>query len=80
MGPDSPLWRLPLLLYLGEDAFCLVVLAMGTRGHLAVALDLFLPAHVARLQPVSNVSAPRAGARTRAMRRLLGSLWSPWSS
>ena len=45
-----PLRRLPLLLDLCEDAFRLVILAMCARGHLAVALDLLLPAHVARLQ------------------------------
>ena len=45
-----PFWRLTLLLDLGENALGLVVLAMCARGHLAVTLDLLLPAHVARLQ------------------------------
>lgn len=54
---DSPFRRLTLLLDLCEDAFRLVVLAVGARGHLAVALDLLLAAHVARLQAVSIVPA-----------------------
>lgn len=53
-----PLWRLALLLDLGEDALGLVVLAVCALGHLAVALDLLLAAHVARLQPVSMMAPP----------------------
>jgi hypothetical protein len=52
---DLPFRGLPLLLHLREYAFRLVVLAMCTRWHLAVALDLLLAAHIACLQPVSIV-------------------------
>src|SRR5690242_19221873 len=50
---DAPLGRLALLLDLCEDALCLVVLAVRARRHLAVTLDLLLPAHVAGLCGVS---------------------------
>jgi hypothetical protein len=50
-----PFRWLPLLLYLCEDAFRLVVLAVCARGHLAVALDLLLPAHITRLPHVSII-------------------------
>jgi hypothetical protein len=54
MGMECiPLWWLPFLLDLCEDTFRLVVLAVCARGHLAVAFDLLLPAHVASLHPVS---------------------------
>ena len=55
---DAPFRRLALLLDLCEDAFCLVILAMCTRGQLAVTLDLFLAAHIAGLRPVSIVTPP----------------------
>lgn len=44
-----PLGWVPLLLDLREDAFGLVVDAVRAGGELAVALDLFLPAHVTGL-------------------------------
>jgi hypothetical protein len=58
-----PFWRRTLLLDLSEDAFGLVIDALGAGGELAVALDLLLPTHVASLaesggrQRVSRLSA-----------------------
>jgi hypothetical protein len=52
---DIPFGRIPLLLNLCEDAFCLVVDAVRALGHLAVALDLLLPAHIAGLQDIISV-------------------------
>jgi hypothetical protein len=49
-GSGLPLGRIALLLDLGEDAFCLVVLAMGARGHLPIALDFLLSTHIASLK------------------------------
>jgi len=46
---DKPFWRITLLFDLGEDAFCLVVDAMGACWHLSVTLYLLLSAHVAGL-------------------------------
>ena len=45
-----PFWWIPFLFHLCEYAVGLVVDTMRTLGHLAVALDLLLPAHVASLQ------------------------------
>jgi hypothetical protein len=53
---DAPFRRLALLLHLCEYALCLVVLAMRTRRHLAITLDLLLSAHIAGLCPVSIVT------------------------
>jgi hypothetical protein len=44
-----PLWWVAFLLHLGEYAFGLIVLAVRARRHLAIALDLFFPTHVASL-------------------------------
>lgn len=46
---DIPFGRRTLLLYLSKDTFGLVVDTVRTRRHLAVTLDLLLPAHVASL-------------------------------
>ena len=78
---DAPFRRLALLLDLCEDAFCLVVLAMCTGGHLAVTLDLLLSAHIAGLLLVSIIKPiMRTFACTRAILLLFGSPWSLWSS
>lgn len=44
-----PFWWVALLLDLGEIAFRLVVTAVGALGHFTIALDLFLPTHIASL-------------------------------
>lgn len=51
---NLPLRGIPLLLHLCENAFCLVVDAMGARGHLPIAFDLLLPAHIASLAKLSS--------------------------
>lgn len=50
----SPFGRIALLLLLGEYAFRLVVRAMAALGHLAVALDFLLSAHIACLLALSD--------------------------
>lgn len=49
-----PFGRSALLLNLSKDAFCLVVDAMGASRHLAVALDLLFPTHVASLSSLNQ--------------------------
>ena len=44
---DLPFRRIALLLHLCEYTFCFVIRAMTTLGHLAIALYLLLPAHIA---------------------------------
>lgn len=46
---DLPFGWIPFLFYLCEDTVCLIVDAVRALGHLPVALDLLLPAHVACL-------------------------------
>lgn len=78
----SPFWRIALLLYLCEDAFRLVVLAVCAGGHLAVALYLLLTTHIARLPPFSQhlCLSPLCSANpTRAILLLFGSLSFPSS-
>lgn len=50
-----PLWRGPLLLNLGEDAFGLVVGAMSARRQLTIALDLLPSALVTSLDKVKEL-------------------------
>lgn len=45
-----PFGRISLLLHLSENTICLIVYTVGAFGHLAVAFDFLLPAHVAGLQ------------------------------
>ena len=68
VGVDAPFGRIPLLLHLREDALGLVVLAVRACRHLAVTLDLLLPAHVARLYTKLSAS------KSRLQQQLLGSL------
>jgi hypothetical protein len=51
-----PFGRVALLLYLREDAFRFVVDAVGALWHFAIAFDLFLPTHIARLSPLESIS------------------------
>jgi hypothetical protein len=44
-----PFRRISLLLHLRKNALRLVIDAMGTLGHFAIAFDLLLTAHVAGL-------------------------------
>ena len=44
-----PFGRIALLLNLSEDTLGLVIDTMATFGHFAVAFDLFLATHIARL-------------------------------
>lgn len=44
-----PLGRVALLLYLSEDAVCLIVYAMSASREFAVALDFLPAAHVTSL-------------------------------
>lgn len=53
-----PLRWSALLLDLGEDAFCFVVLAVTAGRQFAIALDLLLPAHVASLGNGQNRQLP----------------------
>jgi hypothetical protein len=45
----SPFRGISFLLDLGKDTIRLIVDTVRALGHLAVALDLFLPAHIASL-------------------------------
>jgi hypothetical protein len=51
-----PFGWIALLLHLREDAFGLVVDAVGALGHFAIAFDLFLPTHIACLSPLELIS------------------------
>jgi hypothetical protein len=46
---ELPFGRIPLLLHLREDAFCLVIDAVGALWHLSITLYLLLATHIARL-------------------------------
>jgi hypothetical protein len=52
-----PFGRIALLLYLRKDTFSLVVGAMAALGHPAIAFDLLLPAHIASLFLLSDLSS-----------------------
>lgn len=53
-GPHSPFRWCTLLLYLREYTFRLVINAVGTSGHLSIALDLLLTAHITSLERNKN--------------------------
>lgn len=46
---NIPFRRISFLLNLSKDTIRLIVDTVRALGHLAVALDLFLPTHIARL-------------------------------
>lgn len=58
-----PFGGIPLLLDLRKDTFCLVVQAVRALGHLPIAFDFLLPAHVARLHPKGQRSLNRRVGR-----------------
>ena len=60
-----PFGRIPLLLDLSEDAIGLVVDAVRALGHFPVALDLLLPAHIARLKHKHTDQRRRGSSRNR---------------
>lgn len=81
----EPFRRIALLLNLRKDTLRLVILAMRALWHLSVALDLLLATHVACLYTQSTANVHLLNCRlspqhTRAIRLLLGSVWSPTSS
>jgi hypothetical protein len=65
---DIPFGRSALLLDLSKDTFSLVVDAVCARRHLAVALDLLLPTHIASLwnsQSALRIREREASVRSR---------------
>jgi hypothetical protein len=71
-----PLWWIPLLLYLGENTFCLVIDAMSASRHLPIAFYLLLPTHIASLQCRQYVSLWALTIATLAILLLLASILS----